>query len=117
MTDLIRPPHAITIWASNDILYVELPNAETGEGKSHLVKLPLNVFGLTKCLGILKERSSTSKLSTKGDPTQAQADKAIRDMQRKASEYKGPITKHIQPTMSESLKANVKDVIRRFINV
>lgn len=115
MTDLIKPPHAISIWATNDILYAELPNASTGEGKSHIIKLPLNSFGITKCIGILKERSDASKFSTKGDPTQAQTEKAIAEMQRKAAGYKGPITKEAKVPLSQELKSKVSDVIRRFI--
>lgn len=117
MTDLIKPPHAISIWASKEILYVELPQADSGGGQSHFLKLPLNTYGLNKCLSILKARSEASKIATKGDPTQGQADEAIKQMQRAAAGYKGPIKKEVKVPISQELKNNVKDVIRRFIKI
>lgn len=117
MTDLIKPPHAISIWATNDILYAELPNAQTGEGQSHILQLPLNSFGITKCIGILKERSNASKFSTKGDPTQAQTEKAIAEMQRKAAGYTGPIKKETKVPLTEDRQNKIRDIIRRIIHV
>lgn len=118
MTDAIRPPHAVSIWATKEILYVELPPANTGSGQSHTLSLPLTVYGLTQVINILHARSTTSRISTKGDPTQSQSEEAIKEMQRKAAGYKGKITKpqaKIKPT--PETKLNVRDVIRRFINV
>lgn len=115
MTDLIKPPHTISIWATKEILYVELPHADGAVGTHTTIQLPLNVYGLTKCVDILKARQANSRISTKGDPTQAQTDKAIAEMQRKAAGYKGPITKEAKVPLSQELKSKVSDVIRRFI--
>lgn len=115
MTDILKPSHAITIWSSKEILYVELPQA-SGEGnKTHILKLPLNVWGLTQLLNTLKARSQTSRLAEKGDPTQFQADREIAEMSRKAAGYTGPIKKEIKVPLSEKLKTNLKDVVRRYI--
>lgn len=117
MTDLIKPPHAISIWASKEILYVELPQADTGSGQSHTIKLPLNVYGLTQVVNLLHARSSASRIGTKGDPTQHQAEADTVRMQRLAAGYKGPIKKEVKIPISQELKNNLRDVIRRFINV
>jgi hypothetical protein len=117
MTDIIKPPHAVSIWATKEILYVELPSADNGLTPSHTIKLPLNVFGLTQVVNILHSRSSTSRLGEKGDPTQFQAEKEIKEMQRAAAGYKGPVKKDVTVPLTETLRTSVKDVIRRFINV
>lgn len=117
MTDLIKPPHAISIWASKEILYVELPPAHTGVGQSHILKLPLNIYGLTQIVNILRSRTPQSKLGQLGDPTQFQSDRAVNEMQRLATGYKGPIEKEAKVTLTQELSLKVKDAIRRFVNV
>lgn len=116
MTDIIKPPHAISLWVTKDILYAELPHADGVKGHAQTLRLPNNVWGLTKLLDILRERHSGSKLASKGDPTQGQADRDIQDMQRKAAGYTGPIKKQIKVPLTTELKNNVRDVIRRFIS-
>lgn len=109
MTDNLRPPHAISIWANNEILFVELPDAETGEGPSHFLKLPLNVWGLAQILSIAQERSRNSKIGDEGDPTQVQAEKAIKEMQRLAAGYNKPITK---PKPKVPLTTQMSEAVR-----
>lgn len=115
MTDIIKPPHAISIWATKEILYVELPKADGSGGQGHTLQLPLNVFGLTQCINLLKARQVSSRLGEKGDPTQFQSEKAIAEMSRKAAGYTGPIKKEIKIPLTEKLKLDVKSVIRRFV--
>ena len=113
----IKPSHAISIWISKDILYVELPHADGAKGQAHLLRLPNNVWRLTQALNIVKARHESSQLGTKGDPTQAQSETAIKEMQRKAAGYTGPITKEVKVPVSTELSSKVKDAIRMFINV
>ena len=116
--DNIKPPHAISIWASKEILYVELPQANGSSGQSHILKLPLNVYGLTQCINVLKARSQTSRIGEKGDQTQFQAEEEIKEMQRKAAGYTGKIKKPLaKAKATPELKLSIKDAIRRFINV
>lgn len=117
MTDVIRPPHAITIWASKEILYVELPPADTGDGQSHILKLPLNVYGLTHVVNLLRARTPKSTVGQLGDPTQFQSDRTILEMQKKAAGYKGPITKEAKVPLTPERQDTVREIIRRFINV
>jgi hypothetical protein len=111
MTDIIRPPHAAYIWANNDILFLELPNAQGGN-QTHTLRLPLNVFGLTQAVALLKERGSHSRISTKGDPTQGQTDKAIAELVRgfdpaKVKKGRGQIT------ITEERRSTIRDVLRK----
>lgn len=117
MTDFIRPSHAITIWASKEILYVELPHADGSDRQPHYLKLPLNTYGLAQAIEILKARSSSSKVGERGDPTQDQSEKAIAEMQRKAAGYTGSVKKQVKVPLTVELKQNVKEAIRKFINV
>lgn len=118
MSEALKPPHAVSIWASKEILYVELPKADGTPGTSHTLRLPLNVFGLTKCLDIIKARQENSKIGEKGDRTQFQADEEIKQMQRKAAGYTGKITRPpAKIKASPEMKTSVIEQIRRFINV
>ena len=118
MSEFLKPPHAISIWASKEILYVELPQAHSGSGQSHQLRLPLNVYGLTQVVNILKARNDLSRLGEKGDQTQFQAEEEIKEMSRKAAGYKGKIKKPLaKAKATPELKLSIKDAIRRFINV
>lgn len=117
MSENLKPPHAVSIWATKELLYVELPQASGTPGTPHYLKLPLNVWGLTKCLDIIKARQENSKIGEKGDPTQYQADEEIKRMAKAAAGYKGPIKKEVKVPLTKELKDNVKNAIRRFINV
>lgn len=114
MTDTLRPPHAISLWANNEVLYVELPNTHISFGQSHQLKLPLNVYGLTQVVNILRSRSSQSRVGELGDPTQHQADAAIKQMQRAAAGYKGPITKpKAKISATPEQRSTIRDILRK----
>jgi hypothetical protein len=84
MTDAIKPPWAFSIWCNSDHIFAELPAIH---GKSaHTVRLPLDGVGVRKLLVLIKARNVTSRLGTKGDPTQSQIEKVTYDpaMVRKA---------------------------------
>lgn len=117
MTNSIKPSHAVTIWSDKEILYVELPQASGQIGQAHILKLPLNIFGLTQCINLLKARSDASRIGERGDPTQFQADKEIQEMSKKAAGYKGPITKEAKVSLTPERRDTVREMIRRFINV
>jgi hypothetical protein len=77
MTDAIKPPWAISIWANSDHIFAELP--AIGGQTQHLVKFPNDVTGFRKLLVLAKSRDIKSQLGTKGDPTQYQLDKVTYD--------------------------------------
>lgn len=108
MTDFIRPAHSIHMWASDNILHLELPSLHGA--KSHFLKLPLNVYGLTQAVEIVKARHSESRIGERGDMTQAQAEKEMADLARKIDPTK--ITRP-KPTMSPEKRSIVQDVLRR----
>ena len=114
MTDTIRPPHAISLWANKDILYVELPQANGSGEQSHTIRLPLNVYGLTQAVELLRSREVTSRIGTKGDPTQHQAEASIKDMQKKAAGYTGPITRPKQKlALTPERAMSVRSILRQ----
>jgi hypothetical protein len=73
----MKPPWAFTVWSDADYLYAELPtiNGHT----AHTVKVPNDVVGLNKLIILAKSRNESSKLGTKGEPTQAQIEKISYD--------------------------------------
>lgn len=104
----MRPDNAAFIWADNNILHVELP--DPASGKSHIIRLPLNVYGLGQVVEVLKHRHNSSKIGTTGDPTQHQVEENI----RLAKGYKGPIKKPLaKVALTPQLSASIKEIMRK----
>lgn len=74
---MIKPPWAFSVWSDFDNIYAELPaiNGHT----LHTVKVPNNITGLKKLLVLAKSRDVSSKLGSKGEPTQHQIEKISYD--------------------------------------
>lgn len=77
MTDSIKPPWAFSVWSNSDHIFCELP-AINGK-QAHIVKLPNDLAGFRKLQVLAKARDLTSKIGTKGDPTQQQISKITYD--------------------------------------
>lgn len=77
MSDNIKPPWAFTIWSNSDYVFAELP-AIDGQ-TAHIIKVSNDEKGLAKLLVLAKARDISSKLGTKGDPTQWQVNKPSYD--------------------------------------
>lgn len=108
MNSPLRPPSAVTIWIVDNILCVELPNLH-GEN-THYLKLPNNVWGMTQLVNIINARDSESRIGTKGDPTQAQAEA---EMKRLAKGIDPTVIKRKQSVKTTpEMRSTLKDLVR-----
>ena len=109
MTDTpIRPPFAPYIWSADNILYLESPGPN---GKTHLLRFPLNVFGMTQIVNMLKARSHESRIGEPGDLTQHQTDDEIRRLLKGFPDSK--VKRPNKLPMNPERQGIVKDVLRR----
>lgn len=110
MTDAIKPPNAVSIWASSTMLYVECPSPD-GECV-HQIKLPLVVHSFTVILDMLKARHAESKIGEAGDLTKHQVRRLLNEQTRL---YKGPIKRpRGAPVEAPSeLRSSIQDLLRK----
>jgi len=108
---IIKPPHAISLWVDGGVLHVELPGTDADK-KAHVLRLPLNVFGMTHIVNLLQARTASSRIGEKGDPTQFQSNKALAAL---AKGFDPDKIKRPKPkvTWSAELRAGAREALRK----
>lgn len=109
---MTTPAYAARIWTDNNVLFLDLPNTLAADRASHTLKLPMNVYGMTQAVEILKARHELSTIGTKGDQTQHQADADIAKLIAgfDPDKVKKPKAK---VTMTDNMRASVREIMRR----
>lgn len=103
---MIRPPWAASLWQSDEWLYVELP-ATIGH-LAHTIRVPATVEGMTKILDMLKVRDESSRIGSKGDPTQWQVDRNVVSYDEGKVKRQKPKDK-----FSPQIRSGARDVLRK----
>lgn len=109
MTDTIRPPNAIAIWASSDYLYAECPGPD-GK-KSHLLKLDLKPESFTVLINMLKARTPKSTIGSKGDLTKFQIKKELQALAKGFPKEK--VKREYVPIVGAEIRASLRDLLRK----
>lgn len=104
MTDAIKPPWAISVWCNADHIYAELP--AIGGQTAHVVRVKNDGMGLGKILTLAKSRDISSRIGSRGDPTQHQINKI---------DYDPAMIKRARPKLvfSSAQRIEARSVLRK----